>query len=485
MESLYSSLYELLVQEFHVQKYHSGDIFPTVSQLCENYGVSSKTAKNALKQLRKDGYISTGSGQSTKVTFQQSDEEYEAYARQFFIERQGAFQDLFTSTILIQYPQMVEGACRLNEADFDELSRLADGAKNNDIVRFHYLLLSKLNNPLTLNLFREISLFEGYPLLYSNEIREHHDRSAVRKGLRDILAASRIRDRNRLESTFLSFEKNVIETISEQFRKRISSSDLTEGLPFIWRIYREHPQICYDLGSFLLHQILMGDYQDHEYLPSYTNLVDITGVPIISVRRTVGLLQKMGILQTVNGKGIRILTHVPDQNPPDLTVPAIRRNLAYFLQAFEMLTYSCEAVTLATIPHLSPQETSHLKKKLEEYLKSGRCGFSLFSYLLCMVEHCPLKAVREIYSKIYSLFLWGYPLINLPEVRIKAEQNFELLTTAMLQALNEKDAYRFARVLKEYTTHELPVTEEYLLHLGLRPEELRPSQPNHFLPPSI
>lgn len=473
--SLYSNLYEQLVQAIRAQEYQCGDVFPTVDQLCKAYFVSSKTAKSALKLLRKDGYISTGSGRATKVVFRQSAEEYEAYARQFFLERQGAFQDLFASTVLVQHPQMIEGICRMDEDAFEELYRLADRAGNSDIVRFHYLLLNKMKNPLVLNLFRELLLFEGYPLLYSDGKPEYHSRDTAREGMLAILDAGRRRDRTQLQHAFLSFQKEIIETISDKFYKKVDADMPVEEMSFTWRIYREHPQVCYKLGSFLLHHIIMGEYREREYLPSYSNLVKITGLPTISVRRTVSLLQKMGVVQSVKGKGIRILTAGLDQYPPDVSDPAVRRNLAYFFYAFEMFAYSCKSVTLATLPHLTQQEKNHLMLEFEAHRKANRCVFSIFSYLICVIRHCPQKAVREIYSKIYGLLLWGYPLSNLPEAKAASERNFELLTNSMLQALAEKDSGGFIEALRTFSANELPKAENFLLQFGITPEELRPS----------
>ena len=54
-------------------------------------------------------------------------------------------------------------------------------------------------------------------------------------------------------------------------------------------------------------------------------------VSVSTVRRTIKLLNQMGAVRTINGKGTKVLGLGEPCNILDLDNPAIRRNLAFFV----------------------------------------------------------------------------------------------------------------------------------------------------------
>jgi len=246
-------------------------------------------------------------------------------------------------------------------------------------------------------------------------------------------------------------------------------------LPFVWRIYRERPQLCYDLVPWFLHEILRGKYQDEEFLPSYKKLADSFQVSLMTIRRTVDLLHRLGIVKPINGTGVRILP----KGAPDVTAQFgesdIRRNFTLYFHAFEILAYTCEAVTHAIFPLFSEEAEKEFISTLKQDLKTGDCGCVILCYLFHIFKHCPLMAIREIYGRIYALFLWGYPLKVSAKNAVEFDRRAYIFTQKIVRFLEKKDYESFADVTKNFIVDELAKTEQCLYQLGLRPEELHPT----------
>lgn len=158
---------------------------------------------------------------------------------------------------------------------------------------------------------------------------------------------------------------------------------------------------------------------------------------------------------------------------PDFSVPAVRRNLALFVQSYEVIIYSCEKAAVATLLTLTEEECERLKEQLRKNLDDGRCGLTPWHLLLCISQSSPLSGVREIYSKIFGLFLWGYPLKGFQEKTAKLDSELRIFTEKMLKYLEQNDFIQCGRCIKETSAYQFHAAEQYLLDVGFEPDELR------------
>ncbi|MFQ7552797.1 MAG: GntR family transcriptional regulator [Blautia marasmi] len=221
-------------------------------------------------------------------------------------------------------------------------------------------------------------------------------------------------------------------------------------IPFEWRIYRERPQVCYSLASHIMHHIYMGRYRDTDFLPSYERMAEEYRVSVSTVRRTIKVLNQLGAARTINGKGTRIFRIGEPCDATDFEVPAIRRNLAYFIQSFELLVFSCETVMREFLTAVSQEERNELIKELEENLDTGRCELSLWYCLLLIARYSPLQGIREIYGRIYSLFLWGYPLKTSYGRNVDSDRAMYDFTVTMISRLKENAIDACAETLRKW-----------------------------------
>ncbi len=468
-------IYEYFVMRFHSLSYKYGDMLPTIETLSQDCCVSLDTVKTVLNRLRNEGYVIIESRKGIKVVFLQSEEERNAYITHFFSQRHSTLPDLNKSAELVLVSLLTEGLCRIDDKDFTSLSSLIDQIKISNYTQFYSAILRKLNNPLAMNLFWEILLFQGTSMLCQESDLQSAVPDTVRQSLRDILLAGLQRDRKRPPEIMNTSGKEVLKTYTKYYTNNLHFTKEEPQLPFVWRIYRERPQICYDLVTWFLHQILKGKYQNTEFLPSYKKLAETLQVSLMTVRRTVDLLHRLGMVKPINGIGVRILPKGDPDVAAQFGAPDIRRNLVLYYHAYEILAYTCETVMRATFPRFTVDAEHEFILTLKQNLESGDCSCVLLCYLLYIMEHCPLNAIREIYGKIYAFFLWGYPL----RVSTKNAKNFDnracIFTQQIVEFLEKKNYESFAETTKNFIAREIAYTEQCLYHLGLRPEELHPT----------
>lgn len=467
-------IYEYFVVRFHFQYYKYGDTLPTIEALCRQYSVSSLTIKSAFKRLEEEGYISRSHGRSARVLFRCGDKDLDEFAVHFFSERREGIPDLYQSTELIFLPMLTKGLMLMEEKDFVYLENLAKQTVPEDQIRFYCFILQKTRNPLIMNLFWESTLYMGLPFPILHRGTALYDAEASRQRLTDLIDGGRQRDPERICEAHIAFQRDVSKKIIGYINSRLPAIPDKKQVPFLWNIYRDRPQICCGLAIRIIHDVYMGDFQDMEFLPSYEKMAQRYQVSVSTMRRTVSLLNSLGATQSVNGKGTRVLllSGSGTQNIPDLTPPAIRRNLAYYIQSFELLAESCKNVMGFVFKAFSEEEKAELSGILERYLRSGRYFISAQSIFAFAAEHSPLQVIQDIYGKLYGLNLWGYPMkvyrLRMPGLN----QTMIQFTNNILGRISQNDADGFASAIGEFMKNEYDIAVEILLEHGFTKEEL-------------
>lgn len=464
-EQQFSNLiYEYFHRQFQFHSYKCGDRLPAIDMLCQKFGVADRTVKAALKRLQAEGFIYMHNGIYTTVTYQQTTEEARQHLLCFFRERLTVFPDLAKTADLVLSPFLMEGYKCLTREDIATLLSLTDQSYMDSLHRIYSIILQRTENPLVMNLFWEISFFMGIPFIKKNTDTVH------------------------VEIKNWDYIKKVLPTFHQRFVRNLLESSLLSCLAkqdcpkigFKWRIYRGQPQICYDLALNILHSMYLGEYQGASFLPSYNKLSRRYGVSVSTVRRAISLLNCLGAVRPIGGKGVRIITAKNQGTNPDFTGPAIRRNLAIYFQAFELIIHTCEPVFCSALNALSPVQKSRLSNHLKEYLDSGLCELTLCHLLLFMAQNGTMDEIREIYGRLYCLFLLAYPLKFSQEDTAALDQAELEFTEALIRGINNDDAIQCGYIIREFVTRVFPKAERFLLNQGMTPEELRTSQTIQF-----
>lgn len=466
-------IYEYYLLRFQFGYYKPGDILPTVETLCRKFGVSEKTVKIALRRLRDENYISLHGGHATAVLFEQSEQGYRDFVSVFYAKRQAAHADLYASANLIFIPLLLEGLRRMSGEELDALSPLVEQAETNDLFQFYSLLLRKIENPLIMNLLWETLFFLGFPFSRRKGRPKQYANEAIRKRLKRLIDGAKAQAWDSVRDTLIEFQRGDSSTASHFLEQNAPQSTQEEQVSFVWRIYREHPQVCFKLSVQLLHEIYMGAYRDQTYLPSYAALAKQYGISVSTVRRTIETLHAIGAVQPVNGKGVRVCPLGKPCKPTDFSNVTVRRNLSYYMQTFELARYTCEDVTRRFVTELRPEVKKDLICLLEEKLHSRFYAACPLYFLCCIAAHSSLQGVREIYGIIYGLQLWGAPLSGSCGKAPLLEQATEQFTKSMIHCLKRSDADGCAASIKEFMDGQFTAAEDFLRRQEIYLEDLR------------
>ncbi|RGU94567.1 GntR family transcriptional regulator [Clostridium sp. AF15-17LB] len=473
-EHQFSNLvYEYFFMRIQFRYYKYGDCLPSIDTLCQEFSVSSQTVKMALQRLRMEGYIDMHNGRSTRIIFRQTPKDAEQCLLQYFSKRADSFCDLYDSTRMIIQPLLMEGFRRCGKEDRAYLARLAEGTSTDDVLHFFCFVLQRLDNPLAMNLYWETSLFWGLLFLKQDKEKDLSDVELMHEEMRRCVAFAEKEEWALLHEELQTFRQDSVGNAVQLLGQMITPAIEEAQIGFDWRIYYGRPQVCYSLGSRLLHEIYMGSYRNAALLPSYQRMAEQYRVSVSTIRRTVHMLRQLGVVRPVNGKGTQIFGIGEACDVPDFDSPVIRRSLAFFVQSFELLAYSFQHVMQDILTVITIRERDLLISELETQLHTGREELALWSCLLFVYRHSRLKGVREIYGRIYSLFLWGYPLKASSSGTPKLDEAMLHFTDVMIQSLRENDVGRCGSAVKELISWQFPAAEQYLLDQGIGLDELR------------
>ena len=408
-QSFSDLIYQFYSMRIQFGYYTEGDTLPPIETLSRDFRVSTLTVKTALKQLRDEGYIITCGGKATKVNTSHADP---ASAVRFLSARMDRFADFYPANEMIFSSLLTESFRLMEEKDFTCLLELADRLAADDLMRFYSFALQKLNNSLVMNLLWESSLYQGLPFLKAKRSSELYDLNKIRRSLKNLIRSGKEKDFQAVHSGFLNFQRTNRKHLVEFYAEQTVPVPKEEQTPFVWHIYRERPEICYSLASHILHQIYLGHYHETHFLPSYEKMAELYGVSVSTARRTIRLLCQLGAAQSINGKGTRIFSMEESWLPMDCGIPSIRRSLAFFIQALELVKYTCRDVSQKFLKKLTRQSKNALLQVLEHDLTFDRSELTLLHIVKYIAEYHPCAGIREIYFKLFELMLWGYPIMT-------------------------------------------------------------------------
>ncbi len=470
-------IYEYLVLRFRFRYYQCGDSLPSIDDMCRKFRVSPLTVKAALKRLEQEHYVSIRHGKCTKVTYEQSDEAYDKFKKDFFAAKIPMYSDFQEALDLIFCPLYVASFQRMEQEDFTYLKRITERLDFDDLTNFYHYILQKTENPLALNLFWETALYLGFPSIIKIEIPTFYNVERLKEHMRQLIKSGQKKNPKLIYDSQHALERDITGEFIKYLAEQMPGKT-TESVSFHWRIYRDRPQICYNLATRILHHIYVGDYRKDKFLPSYQAMAEKYQASVSTIRRTIRLLNEIGAVQSVNGKGTRILSLEEQGHEPNFSHPAVRRNLAYFIQAFELLKFSIEGVSRAAFPFLPTAEKNNLISRMETHLQTRRCELVSSELLACISAYCHFAELREVYEKLYRLMLWGAPLIRHRREASDMREMTAQFTKEMISSLKNEDFENCAKLLAGLFAQQYPIAEAYLYRQGMKPEELR-------LPPAI
>lgn len=461
--SLYYLIYEYYVSRILFGYYKKGQTLPSIEIICKQFRVAPQTARTALSRMQNDGYISIRVKRTSVVIFEQDEEAKKQYSINYFSAIKETVIDLYKSTKLLFYPLLVEGCTYLDE---NNLKDLLDIANNIDVhnqqrlISYHLIILQALENPLVLNLFWDTIKFLRFPYLRIEDDVVVYNQQMITETFNKIINDIESSDYKSVILGFDIFQEKMVTNILNHIYSTIDIVEKIDKIPFEWYIYRTRPQLCQSIVVDLIFKIANGIYPYGNFLPSFASLAEEYKVSVSTIRRSISLLNNIGITKTLNGKGTQVIDTYKESTKPDLSKPAIKKNLIMFFHSLSFITVTCENVAKTTLKFLSEDELYLFEQKLAVQLENKSYFLSLGTCISFIGKMNPFEYIKEVYSKLYVLLLWGY---SLKVYRMEMHMSHEIFATFVqdiLKALKMKDIDLFAKTLKDTLNDEIIIVKE-------------------------
>lgn len=448
VNGLYRLIYDYYETRIIYGFYSHGDKLPSISQMSVTFRLAPATVREALAMLEKNGYIRVDARKAARVIYKAERGQYRENAARYFVPRQEGIVDLAASGQLLFEPLWEAGLARLDDKDWDEFMHRFTATFKGAVsmpVKFYIMTLGALNNKLILNLYWEMVRYIRFPYMAGPREREQNQTQLNGQSKEAVTAC--LKD---------EFEKSYTKAVTSLFTF-IATARTEYGLenepqiPFVWDIYRQRPQLRYSLASRIIREIISGRYPVGSYLPSLPSLSQQYGVALNTIRRTLSILASLGVTRSYHGKGTLVCME-PVQI--DLTRTEICEGLRLYLESLELMELTIEKIVVYTMNSVDADKYRELTQSYRDLSSHGRSDISMELMLAFIEYQCPLALIRECYSKLRELLVWGYPftLYRLQDKNLDAE--YRPYARQSLSCLDVGDVEGLGRLWRNFATTE-------------------------------
>lgn len=462
------TIYRSLAGQIQLGLYCHGEHFPSAQEIARRYQVSYCPAQRALKALEKDGLIKLCRGKSTIVLAKPYQDFLQSPA---FLRHSEALYDLCLALRLLSPAFSEQG---LSYMDYAGLQKYDSIMKKSPRKRLYWLfdeILHAEGNQLLLSLYYDIGSFAGSAFL---DILQAKDQYQPTDDFLTELSDTLMRIIQERSASTLPVNVKAIEELSKTFFGRIegyfqdfhSPCDGLEQESFVWEPRKGRLRYCDVIAIDLLRKINQGLFPVDTLLPNSAILADIYHVSEITIRRSIGLLNKLGVSRTRNGVGTYVV------RPGDSSVPyaikglMIDDNFKIFLESLQLLTVTCPVIIPYTLRH-GPSEVA---TSIIDAMKAQKPLIAMISTisacLQAVVRYCPIVAVREIYGKL-TLSLLSGNVLQFDETGKKIASDWQATSERLTTYLETGDFQRFGTSFQSLMIDLFSVMKTCLIDLGV------------------
>lgn len=439
--------------------YRYGDKIPSIQQIGSMFRLGRTTVRAALSLLEKEGYIVTEERKTAVVVFQADRDSFEENAAKYFIPRKEGMEDFEKAGLLLFVPLWEEGLRRWDQKKWELFRKETDFSLPDRVllpVKLYIMALSTLDNTLILNLYWEAIRYVRFPYLVSKrgkEINREQLKNITREEMIALL-------KQEFDASYGYLEKEVFEFV--ETAKHKYGLENVEPIPFRWSVYRQRPQRRYTLASLIIREIMAGRYPLGSYLPSLVQMKEQFGVSLTTVRRTLSLLEELGITKSYQGKGTMVCMEPADM---DFSKDGIRNGFILYMESLQLLSLTIYGISLCTLQSAPKEKRVDLKEKLRRLRKDKKSCNCFELYLMFITEECPLAMVRECYGKLRELLAWGYPFTVLRLDLEKLDKGYSGTLRRMEEHLEKDDLTAFSKDWKELMESEERANRELMAEI--------------------
>lgn len=450
----YVLLYRYLLARIYFGFYPKGTALPSIYRLSEMFGVSTITSREAIRLLKEKGFVAGSQGKRTTVIFDGVNSGKPPL--NIFAEKE-TLQDLFQSLYLLVPSVFYQSYLLCSKKELDQLSVILD--RFDDVMgeqTLHYLfyLVSRLNNPLINDLYADTLLY-SYPahlLRFFNEPGWENTFKEVEFVSRKMIDLRKKGEEeglwNLLHEAYLGYDPEYASGESPKDLKKFYS----------WG----KPDICHSIARELIYRIYCETYPVGSFLPSPKMLSQEFSAATITIRRAIGLLNKLGVTESINGKGTKVLSVDEGKGKIRWSDPSVRKSLMTYFYALHIFSISCRSVANVLFPQISKERLAFLRKQILAAKESGYTEAVSGICFSILLENSHLFALREIYLRLEDILLWGYPLVFI-EPRLQMDDYVDML----VDGIDSADGQIFACGLEQVVRAIFVSSRKKIISVGI------------------
>lgn len=466
--SLNKIIYHFLVNQIEFGVYHFGDSLPSIKETSLWFLVSQDTVRCAYLQLKQKGFITLTKKAGATVVVQYNTQEIEQHIQTFFALRKDAIIDLcYALEPMFSYIQWFA----LKNISLKQLEVLEHLCENQTILPTYkmiqqvQLIYSTLHNDLLFRLVWQAFMFFQGPFLSLPQNRKILEvRNSFFLSMIDLC---RQKDWNELWHIIKKFQTQISFAIFQFYENRITLNPDGEPISFYWNAYEKSSQHRYSLAIELLKDIRYGIYLEGTFLPSPTKLAQTKQVSVITIRRTLELLNLLGATQSINGIGTQVLKTEDSTKHCDFSQPILQKRLFDFAQSLQILVLTCKRAVKITLIVMKEPHIQQWKEFLLTLKRVNQHESVVFGSLEIISQFAPIELIRKIYAQLLQILLWGYPLRGMHGSKSVVNKFYLPYIDSFIDCLVRHDEIELGFKLEELLCYEFEFVVTHLKKLGI------------------
>lgn len=436
-KNLYNLIYRYLLARIYYGFYPKDEYLPSIHKLSSLFGISTMAVRNALKLLEQDGYIYTESNRRSVVLYDKEKEKKKIPG--IIMLTEADIQYMYQSFALIFSYIYYYGFAMSSPRDIQDMYQILNRPSvswDEPVIAYLASLVKKMRNPLLLSLYYDVILF-CYPsylgVLAGNP---EHWEDSYKKMNEKLYHILQFKEKNEDEKLW-----DMLQHIQPDFQVDNDPSSISQNtIDYHWG----KPRPGLSAANEIVSRIFDGQYPVNSFLPSARLLSEEFSIAPITMRRSIALLNDLGVTDSINGKGTRVLSPEEGREKIKWGDPAVRKNIMLYLQALQILALTCRPLTVNAFSLVSPQKR---RRTIEEIKQREQMGYTGAANVLCvktLVSVLNLPALKDIFDKLLSFLIWGQPLSYLkPTVPVDS------FTRQLISGLESENAALFCSALEQ------------------------------------
>lgn len=401
-------VYDMILEQILQGRYRMGQSLPSAVRIAETYHVGLRAAQDALRALRRDGYIQTQARRRAVICYSPREEAVDRREIMRLLARRQATRDAFQSAAVLMPPILAFCTERMSPAELGELLRpirRIDAKHYQDRILTTSLVMNRIlrqaGNPLFCDLYASLEVYLQVPVFpaYGNPF-DGEELCGGREVIERLMAL-----RLKKPSQAGRIYEDVGQTV-ERYMARLSADypDVQENpaLSYTWNPVRGQTYLYAEVARDLMRKIGGGDYPDGTFLPPENTLSKAYGVSLYTVKQALGVLRSFGLVRTMNGRGTCVTLQHAGITREGLSRAGYKRDMLMYLYALQFIATVIRSTALFAFEKIDEQAVQAVEKELEI---PGRIPMT--ELLDAVRKSLCHQTLREILTQIQKLLLWG------------------------------------------------------------------------------